>query len=93
MELPASEILGWEEYFSIVPFTQDREDARVAQIAQTITNMAGKELKRGIFMDIGKFIPDFWNERDLSKKSEQAQIDAEKAFVAKAIESGFGIKE
>ena len=36
----------WIEFFSIYPFTQDREDERVALLATVIANISGKALKR-----------------------------------------------
>lgn len=41
MDLPASEIEYWRNYYSIYPFPQDREDARTALLAERITNMLG----------------------------------------------------
>lgn len=37
--MSASELIEWQAYFSIVPFTQDREDMRTGIIASTIVNM------------------------------------------------------
>lgn len=61
MELPASEIVFWEEYFNIYPFTQDREDARTAQVAQTVTNMQGRFAKNPL--PLSYFLPDFYDEK------------------------------
>lgn len=59
---PASEIVGWEEYFSIYPFTQDREDARTALLASTIASVIwGKPIK------LEKFLPDY-----LGKQAEKS---------------------
>ena len=84
MELPATEIMGWMEYFEIYPFTQDREDARVALLAQTIANMSGKSLKKT--MDIGMFIPNWLNDTEsTTQRTLEQQKVADEAFAAKLI--------
>lgn len=93
MQLPASEINYWRDYYNIYPFPQEREDARTALLAQTISNMSGRMLKDGFERKLEEFLPDYLDERDLAKQSEEAQIQAEKAFVAEALRTGFGVME
>lgn len=93
MELPASEIEFWRDYYQIFPFPQERADARTALLAQTISNMSGRMLKDMYLTRVQDFLPDYLEERDLSKKSREAQIKAEEEFVKKALASGIGVKE
>lgn len=46
--MPASEFFGWQSYFDIYPFSEDREDARFAMLAAVIANVSGKSLKRAM---------------------------------------------
>jgi hypothetical protein len=55
--MPANDFIGWQAYFNIYPFTQDREDARFALLAQIITNMSGKTLKNP--MKLSAFLPTY----------------------------------
>ncbi len=78
--MPASEIVGWMEYFSIYPFTPDREDFRTARLCEMInlnTQMLGFKDKSSEF-----FMPDYLTDRILIT-DEQKQIAAELAFAAK----------
>ncbi len=84
LELPASELMGWQEYFDIYPFTQDREDARAALIAQTITNMSGKAVKKQ--MDIDLFIPKWLNDSVSTPRTLEQQVEADKAFGEKLMQ-------
>jgi len=61
--MPASEYFGWQEYFDIYPFTQDREDARFAMLAAVIANVSGKMLKSSMSESV--FLPDYLGERKL----------------------------
>jgi hypothetical protein len=92
MSLPASEIEFWRAYYSIYPFPQEREDVRTALLAQTIANMSGRTIKDGFERKIEHFLPDYLNERNLINRTEAEQIKAEKAFVQKALETGFGVQ-
>jgi hypothetical protein len=51
----ANEFVGWQAYFDIYPFTQEREDARTALLAQMIANMSGKSLKKSV--KLSAFLP------------------------------------
>lgn len=55
--MPASEFFGWQEFFEIYPFSEDRQDARFAMLAAVIVNISGKSLKRT--MREADFMPDF----------------------------------
>lgn len=55
--MSAREYIGWQAYFDIYPFTQDREDERTALLAQTIANMSGKALKKPVKMSV--FMPTY----------------------------------
>lgn len=73
------ELLGWEEYFRIYPFTQDREDFRNARLLEAINNhVQGKGFKD---KDWRYFIPDYL-EIGIRPTPEQEQIDGEEAFTS-----------
>lgn len=87
LDLPASELLGWENYFSIYPFTQDREDYRMARIIEMInlsTQNMGYRNKNFLY-----FMPDYLVE----PKSEEQKLDEERRFVQMAIAAGFAKME
>ena len=68
------------EYFSIYPFTQDREDFRMARICELLNNgVQGMALrnKTATF-----FMPDYLTDTT-PITDEQRQINAELAFAAK----------
>jgi hypothetical protein len=44
--MPYEEYIGWQAYFSIYPFTQDREDWRNARVVTSIRNMQNRWLKK-----------------------------------------------
>jgi hypothetical protein len=99
--LPAQEILGWEEYFRIYPFTQDREDARAAMIAERITNSIGMLLSQNARkttynpIPMREFLPDYLGERkSASEKSLEEQRKDWERFKSQArqIEKESGIK-
>lgn len=90
--LPATELAGWQEYYNIYPFPQEREDVRNAMLLDALNKsvqwLYSKEAK-----DFTYFLPDYLGERDLNKQSEARQIEAEKAFVDKLLASGLGTVE
>ena len=53
--MSAKEYIGWQAFFDIYPFTQEREDARTALLTQMIANMSGKQLKHPA--KLSAFIP------------------------------------
>lgn len=59
--MPASEFFGWQEFFEIYPFTQERADSRFAMLAAVIANVSGKSLKRA--MRERDFMPDYLGAR------------------------------
>ena len=71
--MPAAEWFGWQEYFYIYPFTQDREDARFAMLAAVIANVSGKTLKNTLNESI--FMPDYLKEKNIpiTEKSLEQQ--------------------
>jgi hypothetical protein len=74
--MPASDFVGWQEYFSIYPFTQDREDLRSARLCAVITNMSGKAVERTV--DARDFLPDY-----LMTRQPAPQGDGWEGFKAK----------
>jgi hypothetical protein len=78
--MPYSEFLGWQAYFQLYPFTQDREDYRTALVAATIANMSGKSLKRARAVE--DFLPHYLQPVTQEKSIEQQRADKE-AFKAK----------
>jgi hypothetical protein len=79
--LPASEIAGWMEYFTIYPFAEDREDFRMARILEMLNNSVQGLGFRGKTWEF--FLPDYLGVRDRAAEREQEQIDAEIAFANK----------
>ncbi|HET8670883.1 MAG TPA: hypothetical protein VFM05_09750 [Candidatus Saccharimonadales bacterium] len=86
--MPASEFLGWQAYFSIYPFTFDRDDERHAELVSALTyinSMAGqgKYLKQAI--PVKEIIPDYLgtSEPVTSEPSLEQQAAAFRAFHAK----------
>lgn len=80
MELPVSEIEFWREYYSMFPFPQDREDSRIALLAQTISNMSGRSLKDSALRKIEDFLPDYLGTRKITiveKSLEQQRLEKE----------------
>lgn len=74
--MPSTEYLGWQAYFDIYPFTQDREDARFAMLATVIANISGKTLKHSLKETV--FIPDYLREKQpavIEKSLEQQKIE------------------
>lgn len=59
--MPATEFFGWQEFFTIYPFSEERQDARVAMLAAVIANVSGKSLKRT--MRERDFLPDYLGTR------------------------------
>lgn len=81
--MPASEFFGWQEFFTIFPFTQERADSRFAMLAAVIANVSGKTLKHA--MKEIDFLPDFLKERKQSvvEKSIELQRKEWAAFKEK----------
>lgn len=73
--MPASEFLGWQDYFSIYPFTQEREDARAAMLASVIANISGKVLKQPLKEKV--FMPDYLATRQpvVEKSLDQQRLE------------------
>lgn len=78
--MPATEYLDWQEYFSIYPFSEDREDARFAMLATVIANVSGKTLKHSL--NEINFMPDFLKERKQSVIVEKSLEQQHLEFVA-----------
>ena len=83
MELPASEIEYWKDYYNIFPFPQERDDARAARLLEMMNLAAqGKAYKDAKFKD---FLPDYLGDTSQQKSLKQ-QADADKAFASKLME-------
>jgi hypothetical protein len=84
--MPASEYTGWQAYFKIYPFTQDREDMRAALIAERITNSIGQLIaslahKRTYTpIKIDTFMPDYFKERRTAATVEKSLEQQEQEF-------------
>jgi len=83
--MPASEYLGWQAYFEIYPFSEDRADGRAAMLAAVIANVSGKTLKNSLRESI--FMPDYLKERNkpmpITEKSLEQQAREWAEFKAK----------
>jgi len=62
--MPASEIIGWQVFFSIYPFTQDREDMRMGQLSWIMNRVNGGKT------ELAKFIPNYL--KDIEPKKQVA---------------------
>ena len=88
MELPASEIMFWKEYYDIFPFPQERDDLRTALLAERITNMisiqtAGRNAR---MLDMDDFMPKYLSDTVSAGVSLAKQIEADKMFASKLME-------
>jgi hypothetical protein len=77
--MPISEFYGWQAYFEIYPFTQDREDARAAMLAAVIANISGKALKHPVKESL--FMPEYLQREKII--TDPLQRDEYAAFKAK----------
>mgnify|MGYP001618841512 CR=1 FL=1 len=90
-ELPASEINGWRDYFNIYPFTQDREDFRMARICEMLnlaTQHLGYKDKNFTF-----FMPEYLDYTPTPKRTEEEKLADERAYVQILIASGLAVME
>lgn len=77
--MTANEYIGWQAFFEIYPFTQQREDERTALIATTVANMSGKALKNSV--KLSAFLPSYLpNEKQIT---DPLQRDEYRAFKQK----------
>ena len=71
------------DYFGIFPFTQDREDFRMARLAEALNNIPqGRAIKDATWMF---FMPDYLGDiqRQIEVDEEQRQINMELAWAAR----------
>jgi len=80
LEMPASEYMGWQAYFSIYPFTQDREDFRSALLVTAIRNMAGRTLKS--LEGVEDHLPDYLGGRAAKRADGPSLVEQRKADIA-----------
>jgi hypothetical protein len=97
--MPATEYLDWQEYFSLYPFSEDREDARTAEVLAMLVNtnrmlmasLAGKRTAPELINPV-RFLPDYLKEKStpmIEKSLEQQKADWEKFKAAyRAAERG-----
>lgn len=86
--MPLREFLGWQAYFSIYPFTFERDNWRHAELLSAILNdglasraqAAGRTSFKPI--DALQFVPDYLGER-VKKITDPLQKDEYAAFAAK----------
>lgn len=67
--MPASEIIGWQVFFSIYPFTQDREDKRMGQLAWIINWVNGGKA------ELAKFIPNYLKQFEPKKPVDVKSVE------------------
>lgn len=89
--MPASEINGWREYFSIYPFTQEREDFRIAMLAELVNNSVQMKYFKG--KSYKDFLPDYLGEFAPKEKTEEQKEAEERAYVAMMVAAGFAVME
>lgn len=80
MELPASEIAFWKEYYSIFPLPQLRADIRMAKLAELINNVPQNLAYKN--KSLLFFMPRYL-EQEAEAMNEEEQIRAEKDFAAR----------
>ena len=76
--MPATEIVGWMEYYSIFPFPQDRADYRIAQLCELTNQIAKGNVRK--YSSWKFFMLDPLGVYDLPALLEQAEIQSELAF-------------
>jgi hypothetical protein len=67
------------EYYSVFPFPQDREDFRMARLAELINNVPQSLAYKN--KGLSDFVPNYLREQ--TNFTEEAQIKAEKEFAMK----------
>jgi hypothetical protein len=78
--LSAEEIIGWWNFFQIYPFTQEREDYRIAMLCSVVAQ--GR-------IPLYKFLPDYdgslkaYEEKSLSQQKSEALAFREKVLSLK----------
>lgn len=98
--MPASEFQDWQAYFSIYPFTQDRQDMRTALIAERVTNAVGK-LAAGMAgkrtyhpVELKKFLIDYLGDQKRAQPAKSLkQQQKEFAAFADQLRAAQGIKD
>lgn len=81
--MPASEIVGWQEYFSIYGWTNEQVDTGLAKIVQAVMNMSGRTRKQ--LIELNDLLPPYLQNPDIpigEKSLEQQRAEAE-AYHAK----------
>jgi hypothetical protein len=56
-EMTASQLAGWEAYFSLEPWGTEVDDHRAGVIASTVANLSGKTLRKGADTQPADFFP------------------------------------
>ena len=82
--MPASEIVGWMNYFHLFPFEGEWADWRMAQLAELTNNIAKGNIRK--YGSWKFFVLDPLNKYDLKGAIEQAEVNAELAY-AEALEA------
>ena len=69
--------MGWEEFFDIYPFTQEREDVRMARLAELINNIVPAKYYKNIksFMDFMPIFTDADKQQAKDRTLEQQTAD------------------
>ena len=80
--------MGWQEYFYIYGFAEERLDIGLAKITQAVINMSGKKLKD--FVELNSLLPPYLQTRasTTEKSLEQQRAEAE-AYHAQRHAKGF----
>lgn len=73
MNLPASEIQFWQEYYAIFPFPQDRKDIQTALLAAVIYNTSGVKKAK----NLEDFLPDYLKNNKAATKMSREALDQE----------------
>lgn len=84
--MPALHFLQWKEYFSIFPFSEDRQDLRMAVLASVIYNTSGKTFKSTL--GPSTFLFDFLGSRSeivFTPKSIEQQLEDSRRFKEKLL--------
>lgn len=76
--MPVTEYAGWIAFFSIYPFSEDRQDVRTAELITTIRNMSGRTLIATETMQ--ENLTDYLGVIDRNQLSLEKQAAADRAF-------------
>ena len=79
--MSASELFYWKDFFSVYPFSEDREDMRNAKLCWVVSSSNGGKIP------IEKFLPNYLEEKYAEGKSLEQQDKEFSSFRDKYLEA------